>query len=301
MSEIKRLNPFDLDNEAGYAEWKEQKLAGYPQSLGDLVVEIADPFALSLGEKEKILALGAKANMALYVTKPATGKESRHPHLAIIEQLGVKELDHHDGADSRGLSALSPGGSASDKTAAYIPYSKRAIGWHTDGYYHPWERQTRTLTLYCERPADEGGENRVWDHDIAYIRLRDENPEVIRALMVNGLMTIPARMDGENIARPNRSGPVFFVQADGRLQMRYTSRTISIRWRQDETSTAAVTALKTLFEKPDPLMFQGRLEAGWGLISSNVLHTREAFKDDSDDARRVLYRARYFDSLPAPS
>ncbi len=48
--------PFDLNNEAAYQAWKQNKLAGYPTTLGELLVEIKDPFALTAGEKEAILS-----------------------------------------------------------------------------------------------------------------------------------------------------------------------------------------------------------------------------------------------------
>ncbi len=299
MSDLNRTSPFDPDNKDGYQQWKEKKLAGYPETLTDLVVEIADPYALNEEEKGRILALCAKANMALYHVPVTGGTGETHPLLAIMEQLGVRDLDRHLGAGPGGLSALSPGGSAHAPFSEYIPYRKAAIGWHTDGYSHPRDHQIRTLCLYCERPADQGGENDLWDHEIAYIRLRDENPEYIRTLMEPDVMTIPARMEGDQVARPERTGPVFSIHpGDGHLHMRYTHRTISIRWRQDAATLEAVGALKRLLQSPGPHMYRGRLEAGWGLISNNVLHTRDAFHDASETEKRILYRARYFDRLP---
>jgi hypothetical protein len=39
-------------------------------------------------------------------------------------------------------------------------------------------------------------------------------------------MTIPARMDEDNVARPEQGGPVFAVDPEqGFLTMRYTART----------------------------------------------------------------------------
>ena len=39
--------PFDLDNDAAYTTWREQKLLGYPTSIEALIVEINDPRRLT--------------------------------------------------------------------------------------------------------------------------------------------------------------------------------------------------------------------------------------------------------------
>lgn len=293
-------SPFNPDNDDAYQQWKAKKLHNYPASLGDLVVEIVDPFSLTLGEKERLIALCAKTNMALYhIPTYQKAAEQKKILPSIMAQLGVLDLDHNLGAGADGLSALSPGGSAYSKFAEYIPYRQAPIGWHTDGYYHPWDHQIHTLCLYCERPADQGGENDLWDHEIAYIRLRDENPDFIRTFMENDVMAIPSRSEDGQVARPERIGPVFSIHPNnGRLHMRFTNRTISIRWRSDVATEKAVTALKHILQAPTPHTFRGRLEAGWGLISNNVLHTRGAFHDTPGAAKRILYRARYFDGLP---
>ncbi len=290
--------PFDLNNEAAYQTWKQNKLAGYPTTLGELLVEIKDPFALTAGEKEAILSRCTKANMAVFrLTDPQGVRENPLP--AITSQLGIRDLDLNLGAGEEGLSALTPGGSAFAPFAHYIPYRAAAIGWHTDGYYNPFHKPVQSLCLYCERPAHTGGENALWDHEMVYISLRDQNPEIIRDLMVTDVMTIPARLDAAGlVARPERPGPVFLVTEAGHLHMRFTNRTKSIRWRADEATRRAVAAIRDVLSRPAAGFFQGRLEAGWGLISNNLLHTREAFQDLPDGAVRLLYRARFFDRLP---
>ncbi|NGZ05214.1 MAG: TauD/TfdA family dioxygenase [Magnetococcales bacterium] len=294
------MSPFDLDRDAAYQAWKAQKLTHYPTSLSDLVVEVQDPFAMTRDEVHAILNLCAKTNMALFrLAHPE--KIQDNPLPAMTARLGVHQLDRNLGADSDGLSALTPGGAAFAPFANYIPYREAAIGWHTDGYYNPADQPVQTLCLYCERPAHEGGENDLLDHDLVYIQLRDTAPEVLRTLMLPDVMTIPARLapDG-SIARPERSGPVFSVTPQGHLHMRFTNRTKSIRWRSDDATQHAVDTLRQILNASEPQRFRGRLETGWGLISNNVLHTRAAFADPPDGPRRVLYRARFFDRLPTP-
>jgi alpha-ketoglutarate-dependent taurine dioxygenase len=146
------------------------------------------------------------------------------------------------------------------------------------------------MVLHCLRAADEGGENALMDPEIAYIRLRDENPDFIAALMHHRAMTIPANQG-------DRPGPVFAVDpATGALHMRYTARARHIVWRDDPATRAAVAFLTGILAGDGPLRF--RLSPGQGLIANNVLHNRTGFSDNAEIGRaRLLYRARYLDRI----
>ncbi|OSM04030.1 putative Taurine catabolism dioxygenase TauD, TfdA family [Magnetofaba australis IT-1] len=286
-----------MGDDGAYQRWRDQKLARYPQP-GELLVEVADPAHLSDAERGKILQLCARANMALVAVAQPERLGDVNPMPGMMAQLGVSDLDRNEAADDQGVSALTPGGASKAQFQDYIPYRASAIGWHTDGYYNPADRQVRGLTLYCQRQAPSGGENRLLDHEIAYILLRDKDPDFIRAFMDEEAMSIPPRMEGERIARPERVGPVFSVQPDGRLHMRYTARTKSISWKQDATLAAARAALTELMNSDTPWHAQTRLEAGQGLISNNPLHTRAAFAQSPEGSERILYRARYHQPVP---
>jgi hypothetical protein len=171
----------------------------------------------------------------------------------------------------------------------YIPYTERPITWHTDGYYNPPERIVRALLLHCAGRAAEGGANRLMDHEMLYILLRDQDPELIRVLMDPDAMTIPGNEE-EGLTRPETVGPVFSVDGDGSLYMRYTARARNVIW--SERAAPAAAAIRHLLDQPSPHIFQHVLEPGQGLVSNNPLHTREPFKDDPA-APRLLYRARY--------
>ena len=150
------------------------------------------------------------------------------------------------------------------------------------------------MLLHCVRPASDGGLNQLLDHDIIYIQLRDESPDYIQALMRIDAMTIPANIENGAELRPEVTGPVFSITPEGGLHMRYTHRKRSIRWRDDPVTRAAVSFLGTLLTPDNPYCFEGKLQSGQGLISTNVLHTRTGFGGNS---RRLLYRARYFDPI----
>lgn len=284
---------FDLDNATAYAAWRGSKLATHPRSLGDLVVELADPRRLTFAEKEALLARCAVANMAVYASRTGTDPDKDIPR-QLGRQLGLVNLDANMLADDDGISplAVAPAGTRTE----FIPYTDRGIKWHTDGYYNTLDRQVRGLLLHCVQRAESGGDNQLMDHEIAYILLRDENPDYIRALMAPDAMTIPPRLEDGAIARAAQAGPVFSVYPDGRLHMRYTARTVSIEWKADDLTRAAVAALERLLASDSPYIFRGRLEPGMGLVCNNVLHDRAAFVD-ADTRKRLLYRARYFDRI----
>jgi hypothetical protein len=286
-------NPFDLDDDAAYADWREAKLADAPRDAQALCVDVRDPAALSPAERSALLDRCARWNMAIY-RSPITLADKSLPR-RLGEQLGLRRLDANWLADDDGISPITVR-QGDGPAAGFIPYTDRAIQWHTDGYYQSPDRAIRGMILHCVRPAASGGENRLLDPELAYIALRDTDPAFVRALMADDAMTIPARTDDDGIARAAQAGPVFSVDAGGALTMRYTARTRSIEWRDDPTTRTAVACLRDLLAGGLPQVLRVRLDAGMGLVSNNVLHDRSAFVDDPQRPR-LLYRARYHDRI----
>lgn len=284
---------FDLADAAAYGAWRARKLAEHPRSLGELVVEVADPRRLSVAERDAIVSRCGTANMALYASRCGDDPDKEIPR-RLGQQLGLHTLDGNYLADE---DAITPIAVADVGTrTAYIPYTTRPIKWHTDGYYNPPQRQVRGMVLHCVRPAASGGENALMDHEMAYLLLRDENPDFIRALMHPDAMTIPAREEEGAVARGDQSGPVFSVDAAGHLHMRYTARTRSIVWRDDAATRAAVAALEGILAGDSPYVLRGRLDSGMGLVCNNVLHDRSAFTE-TPEQKRLYYRARYYERV----
>jgi alpha-ketoglutarate-dependent taurine dioxygenase len=286
-------NPFDPDSHAAYEAWKTHKLEGYPQHADELIVEVNDPRDLSDAEREAILARCAKANMAIYKSNTGANPDKLIP-ATLGAQLGLRYLDRNMGADDDGITALQ----VVDEQwrGRYIPYTNHPIHWHTDGYYNGLDQQIHALLLHCVRSAAEGGENALFDHEMAYIHLRDMNPDYIRALMLPDVMTIPANIDNGSVVRPARSGPVFSIHSNGHLHMRYTARAHNIEWKNDAITQAATSALRTFLNSKDSLIYSLTLQPGWGLVSNNVLHNRSGFEDDTSHPR-LLYRLRYFERV----
>jgi hypothetical protein len=289
--------PLSLDDAATYTDWRDLKLAGHPNRLDDLIVEVRDPRRLSATEHAAILDRCRRANMAIYVGETGEDPDKEIPR-RLGEQFGLTQLDHNPGADQDAITAITIQSDALHR--GYIPYTDRPIAWHTDGYYNPPGRQIHAFILHCVRPAAEGGVNGIIDPEILYIRLRDRDPAHIRALMRSDAMTIPPNIvDGVEL-RPASTGPVFSSGVGGHLAMRYTDRRRNIQWREDRATTDAVAALREVLEAADTPRFSATLEPGWGLICNNVLHSRSRFSDGPapDPAQgRLLYRARYYDRI----
>jgi hypothetical protein len=285
-------SPFDLDRSDAYARWRDERLARAPTRLADLMVEVADPRRLTATEHAAVLDRCRRSNMAIYAG--GTGADPDKELVRMLgAQFGLHRLDHNMGADEDAVTSLRVQSDAAHRD--YIPYSDKPIAWHTDGYYNLPERQIQGLLLHCVQPAASGGANALLDHEIAYILVRDQEPDSIRALMHPRAMTIPAnRVDGQ-LVRPEQSGPVFSVTAAGHLHMRYTDRKRNIVWRDDPLTTRALACLREVLHGRTPWHLEGALQSGWGLISNNVLHTRTGFEDGP--IPRLLYRARYYDRL----
>ena len=285
---------FDLNNTDAYQRWREHKLDRAITDTGELIVEIRDPRALTKAEHAALLERCRRSNMVIYATHADPVDEETVQQFGL--QFGLVSLDANWLAGEQGITRVTV--CADDgQRQAYIPYTDRAIKWHTDGYYNPPERQVRGMILHCVHSAGQGGENRLLDHEIAYLMLRDSNADFIRALSAADAMTIPERTDEQGVARAAQTGPVFSVDpASGALHMRYTARTRSIVWKQDATTLAAVAALEKLLASDLPHIHGLRLEPGMGLLCNNVLHDRAAFEDDTT-APRLLFRARYHDRI----
>jgi hypothetical protein len=286
---------FDLADEAAYQAWRKRKLARYPKALSELVVEVRDPRALSAAERQALLQRCESANMAIYASTAGADPDKEIPRRLGL-QLGLRDLDTNYLADDDGISPLAV--AERGTRGEFIPYTNRGINWHTDGYYNPGERTVRAVLLHCVERAESGGENDLLDQEIAYIQLRDLNPQHVRALMAKDAMTIPARVENGRIQRPAQSGPVFSVDDGGFLHMRYTARAVSIAWKNDDATLAALAALERILGTASPWMFRGRLEPGMGLVGNNVLHTRTPFAD-SPRHQRLIYRARYYQRVGA--
>ena len=257
-------------------------------------IVIEDPFRLRAAERDAIVRQCARFNFALY-------RFVRHGNdpaalSALAHAVGLERRDRTRGADPLGIVAVRV--TATRRRSEMIPFTSRALNWHTDGYYNPPEHTVRAVVMHCASPAVSGGETALLDPDLVYAALHERDPALVDALAHPRAMTIPAHESDGALVRPARTGPVFrFLGASACLHMRYTMRTRSIRWRSTVATARAVAALEETIAELSEQHVHVRFAAGEGVICNNVLHCRSAFVDD-EKSQRVLLRIRSFDSVP---
>ncbi len=283
--------PFDLNNVTDYRRWRQWKLAQIPVDAERLLVSLVEPQALRPDEKQALVTCCRDHNMVIYaLPEKHTDKTLVH---AIGQQLGLVRMDTNLRADEDSVTSLEVRAQDGNQ---YIPYTDKPLSWHTDGYYNTSAQQVRAIIMHCVQPAASGGVNQLLDPEMLYIRLRDENPSWIAALMHPEAMIIPANIEHEVEIRGAQSGPVFSVDpGSGCLHMRYSARKRNIVWRDDDATLAAAQRISELLADSE-MVIEHRLQAGQGIICNNVLHNRSGF-DDSAEQRRLMYRARYYDRV----
>jgi alpha-ketoglutarate-dependent taurine dioxygenase len=285
---------FQVNNMAGnaaYQQWREARLRYANPVLSDLLVPIKDPCLLSDDERAALLQRCANFNMVIYQLRDPVQQDKSLVH-ALGRQLAMDRLDANLRSDEDSVSSLQVRAQAGNQ---YIPYTNKALSWHTDGYYNPLDKQIFGIIMHCVRPAAEGGVNSLFDPEIMYIALRDEDPAYIEALMHPQAMIIPDNIEAGKVIRAAQAGPVFMTGPDGRLHMRFSARKRNIIWRDTPDTLAAVEKINQLLAD-ETKIFKVALQAGQGIICNNVLHNRTGFVD-SETQKRLMYRARYFDAV----
>ncbi|MDH3761627.1 MAG: TauD/TfdA family dioxygenase [Gammaproteobacteria bacterium] len=286
-------SPFLLENEAEYQVWRMRKLAVREQLAADRVFELDRHQRLPESQLEQVRLQVDAYNFMLFQSGTELGKDE---FLALNRQFGLNRLDLNLGADTDGVTSLRVV-SDSDERAQYIPYTNRALNWHTDGYYNPRQRCIRAFVLYCVKQAKRGGGNYLFDHELMYILIRDRSPELLAALMAPDLMRIPPNIQDNQLIRAEESGPVFSIHGGGGgLHMRYTSRPHNIVWKSDKRSQRALNLVREILMDSDAVI-DLRLQDNQGIVCNNILHGRQAFHDPMQPPGRLIYRARYHDAI----
>jgi hypothetical protein len=276
-----------------YETWRDEKLANYHSNPASLFVEVNNPLQLSSAEKKVITDNCRSNNLSFIKIKPNV--EIRGPIHSINAQLGLVDFDQHLCVEDDGLVVIED--TNAPKKGGYVPYSNKALNWHTDGYYNPMDALVGAFSLYCIQPATKGGENRWIDPEMLYIHFRELNPDIVSALSQLTTLTIPTRREDNQIVREASIGPVFFIdKVSQKPKMRFTQRKRNISWLGSIEITDALCALNDFLTSDSEIHHQYKLAAGEGLVCNNVLHNRSSFID-SNQQRRKLLRGRYRNSV----
>ncbi len=288
-------SPFLVENETAYRYWRERKLAAFMENLPHAAdpITVADPQALSDEEYAALTGQCRQRNFAFYRVSTTDDKPTLR---RLWAQLGLHSPVANPCADADGISSI-----AATPDARYIPYTSRALKWHTDGYYNAAADTIRAFAMHCVHPAGRGGENRYFDPEILYILLRDESPDYVAALMHPQTLTVPQNSEETNHkdTRAVRQAPVLALHPQsGDLIVRYTERRHYVTWRRDDTTAAARAFIREVLQTRSKYCIAYRLNSGEGVICNNVLHNRSEFTDvRNTDHPRLLYRARYRDRI----
>ena len=279
------------DFERDYEAWREDRLRAWPRKAEQDIISIEDPTALGETERNQLQQQCTRTNFALYrLNRPASG--TKEAIRRMIYELGMRDLDQNLCADNDCVTTLKVMNIS--RAQGYIPYTSKALNWHTDGYYNEPNQPIRSFALHCVQSASSGGENMLLNHELMYIRLFDEDPRLVAALMQPDVLTIPPNIEEGVKVRSAQTGPVFYrdPQTDT-LHMRYTARTRSIHWKDEPQVSRAVQAIENLLKNPHELVLRYTLQAGEGIVCNNILHGRSAFTNGNmSDGERVLYRIR---------
>jgi len=282
-----------LNNLDDYRYWRDEKLANIPTTLDAYIVEIQNPFKLTSVERNEIQSLCQKGNFSLFQIQPI--EQYDKAIISINTQLGLKDFDQHLFVKAGGLAHITQ----SDKKdqGEFIPYTDKNLGWHTDGYYNAIEQRIRAFTLFCVKPAAQGGVNEWVDPQMIYLLLREDNPDVIKALIHPKAMSIPEHQVDGKVRRSTSTGPIFFIdELSKQLSMRYTQRKKNIEFFDSLEIQQAVMYLDNLLNTTTDYHFKHLMKTGQGLVCNNILHKRNAFTDDKDNPR-LLLRGRYLNRI----
>lgn len=274
-----------------YKQWRDERL-DLQKTTQNVRVNLTDELITS-GNTQALIQLCDQVRIFGFSHYHlSTQKEQPREVVAeLASTLGLNRSDGgiiHDENDQLSLLEDLPGTARS----RFLPYSNKAMNWHTDGYYNATDSVIRGITLHCLQSASTGGTLTVMDPELLLIALYDEDPQLVLELTHEQAMLLPANTDAEGHNRPDRRVPVLFAHDDASLGMRFTTRSQHIQWRSEATRIAAERALG-LIEQHNEWHTAIRLQPGEGIVSRNALHRRDAFHDGPDTLKRQILRGRY--------
>ena len=266
-----------------FLKWAAQKENNIPKNINEISVEIKDINRATKNEISKIRSTLDRFNTCLY--RSNRDLESNSCLLDFAKAVGMKTFDCNN-IEANEISTIS---SIKNEKIQYIPYTNKALNWHTDGYYD--KKPLFSWLLHCINPADDGGENYLLDHELAmreYVLSYDD----IEVLMNKRAITIP-ESQGSN--RSEISTYIFSFDNDyEKLHMRFSMRKENIKM-SDNTLTAMSKLTDVIENNCSKYSINYKLSKNEGILSNNILHGRNSFKDDK--VQRKLLRIRSYERL----
>ncbi len=268
---------------AEFLRWAEEKERNIPQNIDGISVNIHDINNVKTSEIAKIKETINRYNSCIYSSSAPL--ESNITLLKFAELVGMRTYDCNN-LESNEISTITP---VENNKINYIPYTDKPLNWHTDGYYD--RKPIFSWLLHCVNPATQGGENYLLDHELAlreYVMRHDD----INNLLAADALTIP---ESKDTSRAKISTYIFsFENQYKKLHMRFSMRKDNID--TSPKASAAIANLKRIIENDcGKYSLTYKLQKNEGIITNNILHGRNAFKDDK--VKRKLLRIRSYERL----
>ncbi|MCY4150472.1 MAG: TauD/TfdA family dioxygenase [Gammaproteobacteria bacterium] len=282
-----------FSNNRQFLSWKKQKLNGYGAEYTNTPVNIADPFRIREDEYNHLVEQVQRRNFVLYRLNPEYS-ESPQAIMALCRQLGLVSTIGNPESGKNHISCITDRTQDPENFSRYIPYTTKPLNWHTDGYYYPENRKVRSFVMHCVNPAESGGENSLIDHEMLYIQMQEQAPDLIACLSLPDTLKIPENIDQGQTLRDAFEGPVYSLDENDHLYMRFTQRKHHIIWKQDPKVSQAIETLNALLSGPLLGKMTILLAKGEGILCNNIVHCRHAYTDsESKKVKRLLYRIRF--------
>ena len=264
--------------------WAAEKEANIPSNINDLKINIRDINNVKSDEISNIKAQIQRYNCCIY---NSSSELISKVHLVNFAQsIGMMTYDTNN-IDNDAVCSITRN-KINDKRG-YIPYTDKALNWHTDGYYD--KKPIYSWLLHCVAPAEEGGENRLLDHELVirqYVLKHDD----IDLLESENAFTIPGNKDA------GRLDTTSYVCSNNnkykKLHMKFSMRKDNIKL--DKSVNKAVTKMKDIItDDCKKYYLTYKLSKNEGIISNNILHGRNSYKD-GDNMRKIL-RIRSYERI----
>ena len=267
-----------------FIEWAAKKDLDIPSNINDLKVSISDINHVSKAEISQIKQKLTKFNCCIYAS--GTDLDDNSKIMRFAQSLGMRTFDSHN-IDDSAISTISA--NKNENNMRYIPYTNKGLNWHTDGYYD--SKPIFSWLLHCIEPALSGGENFLLDHELAireYILKYDD----IIYLTNNETFSIPT---DEVAKREITSNYVCDMNNEyKKLHMNFSMRKENIIVNKDSGS-AMSKLIKIIKEDCKKYHLTYKLSKSEGIVSNNILHGRNAFKDGR--VMRKILRIRSHERL----
>ena len=283
-------SPFILENETEYKNWRQTKLELYPLNISKFSI----PLDINNFQKKDLDLIKFNMNKYNFALYNFESKLTNNELENFCTMLNLNNSISNLFSDSNNISEIKDHKDTNNnQMGEYIPYTNKPLNWHTDGYYYPLNNSVKSFLLHCVNPAHRGGENLLLDHEILYILIRDHNPSYIKILMENNIMGIPRNKN--NAESTNINGPVFFIDDEYSLNMRFTSRQQNIVWKKSDIIDKIKKFIFNFVESDTKYITKILLKKNQGYIANNILHKREKFFDNKN--KRLLKRIRFSKKL----